>query len=82
MITISDGTRTIGPVPIDLVSLISNPSGKQIAVAGGTVTNPLDTSKPYKVTVVGRIKKDNTFCNDTKEKTLSGPCPTFTITAA
>ena len=84
-IEITDGTNTIVDNTIDLVALRTNPTGITIPVAGTGVTNPLNVSGTYSVTVVGSIVKEGTDCFNKTVKDIFPPCAsnlgTITISA-
>lgn len=71
-ISITDGINTILVPEIDFISLVSNSSGLTIPVVG--VTNSLNPSRTYTVTVDATIKKDTTSCNKPKTVISYPPC--------
>ena len=76
-IIITDGIKEIKQQLFDFIAAVSNPSGVTITVSGQNVTNSLDPSRSYKVTVYGSIIKDGKGCAKSLDKTTNPPCPTI-----
>jgi hypothetical protein len=82
ILTIEDTAGKKFITNVNIVSNATNASGVTIAIPTGTGSNELNASLNYKVTLSACVKKDNSECNRSVEKTLYAPCTTITINSA